>query len=221
MRRNGSVLVIDDEEIMREILETLLDARGLRRCALAPPGRKGSTLRARLPFDAAIVDVMMPGMDGLAGARRAQEARRRPARHHDHRVRVGGDRDRGDEARRLRLHHQAVQERRGARRPAQRHRAPPPASTENRALRRTCRRGYHQFADIIGRSPRMRQVFDLIIQAAPSRSTDPDPGRERHGQGTRGAGDPHELAARRPGRSSRSTRATCRPTCSSRTCSGT
>ena len=28
MRRNGSVLVIDDEEIMREILQTLLEREG-------------------------------------------------------------------------------------------------------------------------------------------------------------------------------------------------
>jgi two-component system response regulator PilR (NtrC family) len=42
---------------------------------------------------------------------------------------------------------------------------------ENRLLRRTVQEQYAKFANIIGRSPRMRQVFDLIIQAAPSRST--------------------------------------------------
>src|SRR5438034_6786717 len=42
---------------------------------------------------------------------------------------------------------------------------------ENRALRQNVQERYHKFANIIGRSPRMRQVFDLIIQAAPSRST--------------------------------------------------
>jgi two-component system response regulator PilR (NtrC family) len=42
---------------------------------------------------------------------------------------------------------------------------------ENRALRQNMQERYHKFANIIGRSPRMRQVFDLIIQAAPSRST--------------------------------------------------
>ena len=41
----------------------------------------------------------------------------------------------------------------------------------------------------------MRQVFDLIIQAAPSRSTHPHPGRERHRQGTGGARDSRELVA--------------------------
>ena len=43
--------------------------------------------------------------------------------------------------------------------------------TENRILRQNIQERYHKFANIIGRSPKMRQVFDLIIQAAPSRST--------------------------------------------------
>ncbi|MDE3156857.1 MAG: sigma-54-dependent Fis family transcriptional regulator, partial [Acidobacteriota bacterium] len=42
---------------------------------------------------------------------------------------------------------------------------------ENRVLRQNIQERYHKFANIIGRSPKMRQVFDLIIQAAPSRST--------------------------------------------------
>ena len=42
---------------------------------------------------------------------------------------------------------------------------------ENRNLRQNIQERYHKFANIIGRSPQMRQVFDLIIQAAPSRST--------------------------------------------------
>jgi two-component system response regulator PilR (NtrC family) len=42
---------------------------------------------------------------------------------------------------------------------------------ENTALRQNLQATYQKFAGIIGRSPRMKQVFDLIIQAAPSRST--------------------------------------------------
>ena len=42
---------------------------------------------------------------------------------------------------------------------------------ENVALRQNLQARYHKFAGIIGKSPRMKQVFDLIIQAAPSRST--------------------------------------------------
>ena len=43
--------------------------------------------------------------------------------------------------------------------------------TENRNLRQNIQEQYHKFGNIIGRSQPMRQVFDLIIQAAPSRST--------------------------------------------------
>jgi two-component system response regulator PilR (NtrC family) len=43
--------------------------------------------------------------------------------------------------------------------------------TENRNLRQNIQERYHKFGNIIGRSQPMRQVFDLIIQAAPSRST--------------------------------------------------
>ena len=42
---------------------------------------------------------------------------------------------------------------------------------ENRALRQNLQARSNRFGEIIGRSSRMRQVFDLIIQAAPSRTT--------------------------------------------------
>ena len=48
MRRNASILVIDDEEIMREILETLLVREGYT-VRLASNGAEGSTWRGRCP----------------------------------------------------------------------------------------------------------------------------------------------------------------------------
>ena len=42
---------------------------------------------------------------------------------------------------------------------------------ENVALKQNLQARYHKFSGIIGKSSRMKQVFDLIIQAAPSRST--------------------------------------------------
>src|SRR5437762_5073537 len=63
--RNGMILVIDDEEIMREILETLLTRAGYD-VRLACSGEEGLELARSAPFDAAIVDIMMPGLDGIA-----------------------------------------------------------------------------------------------------------------------------------------------------------
>src|SRR5438270_13955977 len=63
--RHGTILVIDDEEIMREILETLLTREGYQ-VRLAASGSEGLELARALPFDAALVDIMMPGLDGIA-----------------------------------------------------------------------------------------------------------------------------------------------------------
>src|SRR5213596_2194326 len=63
--RKGAILVVDDEEIMREILETLLTREGYE-VRVAASGGEGLELARALPFDAAIVDIMMPGLDGIA-----------------------------------------------------------------------------------------------------------------------------------------------------------
>ena len=80
MHTNGSILVIDDEEIMREILETLLTREGYERAPRRRSAPEGLELARSLPFDAAIVDMMMPGIDGIADARRAEEASTRTCR---------------------------------------------------------------------------------------------------------------------------------------------
>ncbi len=55
MARTGSILIIDDEEIMREILETLLSREGYS-VRVASGGAEGVELARSIPFDAAIVD---------------------------------------------------------------------------------------------------------------------------------------------------------------------
>jgi DNA-binding response OmpR family regulator len=65
MRQTATILVIDDEDIMREILEALLTRAGYQ-VRLAASGEAGLELARTTTFDAAIVDVMMPGMDGIA-----------------------------------------------------------------------------------------------------------------------------------------------------------
>src|SRR5258705_9442325 len=62
--KKGSVLVVDDEEIMREVLETLLTAEGCR-VDLAKTGEEGLESYGRRAFDVVLLDVSMPGIGGL------------------------------------------------------------------------------------------------------------------------------------------------------------
>ncbi|HET7697124.1 MAG TPA: sigma-54 dependent transcriptional regulator [Vicinamibacterales bacterium] len=165
----STILVIDDEEIMREILETLLTREGYQvRCAST--AGEGLDLLRSMPFDAAIVDVMLPGMDGVtaldeirkldddlpvlmitafASVENAIAAMKRGA--YDYISKPF----KNDEV--LAVLRNALAQRR--------------LVAENRALRQNLQAHANRFGDIIGKSPRMRAVFDLIIQAAPSRTT--------------------------------------------------
>ena len=62
--RKGSVLVVDDEEIMREVLETLLTNEAYR-VDLAKTGEEGLEAYGRRAFDVVLLDVSMPGIGGL------------------------------------------------------------------------------------------------------------------------------------------------------------
>src|SRR5512142_26863 len=167
--RRGTILVVDDEEIMREILETLLTRDGYD-VRVASSGAEGLEMARALPFDAAIVDIMMPGLDGIAtldelkridedlaviiitayaSVESAISAMKAGA--FDYITKPF----KNDEV--LVVVRNAMERRR--------------LVHENRNLRQNIQERYHKFANIIGRSSKMRQVFDLIIQAAPSRST--------------------------------------------------
>src|SRR5881398_474762 len=64
MARKGSVLVVDDEEIMRDVLETLLSPEGYR-VDLAKTGEEGLDAYTRRSYDVVLLDVSMPGIGGL------------------------------------------------------------------------------------------------------------------------------------------------------------
>ena len=64
MAKKGSVLVVDDEEIMRDVLETLLSAEGYR-VDLAKTGEECLEAYGRRAYDVVLLDVSMPGMGGL------------------------------------------------------------------------------------------------------------------------------------------------------------
>src|SRR4026207_793948 len=170
--RNGTILVVDDEEIMREILETLLTRGGYDGSLAAPAagGAVGPGLARGLPCDAAIVDIMMPGRGGVATLdelKRIDEAlaviiiTAYASVESAIAAMKSGAFDyvtkpfKNEEV--LNVLRNAIERRR--------------LVNENRELLKERHGRYHNFANIIGRSPRMRQVFDLIIQAAPSRST--------------------------------------------------
>src|SRR6266550_1386260 len=143
--KQGTILVVDDEEIMREILETLLAREGYE-VHVASSGAEGLELARALPFDADLVVIIITAYASVESAISAMKAGAfdyvtKPFKNDEVIVVVRNAMER----RRL--------------------------VSENRSLRQNIQERYHKFANIIGRSPRMRQVFDLIIQAAPSRST--------------------------------------------------
>src|SRR3954471_14491617 len=154
---------------MREILETLLKGEGYS-VRLASSGEEGLELAKNVPFDAAIVDVMMPGMDGMqtlealkkldeelavimvtafASVENAITAMKRGA--FDYITKPF----KNDEV--LAILRNALERRN--------------LMNENRTLRQNLQERYNHFDNIVGRGAAMRRVFDLIIQAAPSRST--------------------------------------------------
>lgn len=65
MVKRPRILVVDDEVDVREVIQLNLGKEGFEVIA-APDGESALDLLRSEPYDAAIVDVMMPGMDGLA-----------------------------------------------------------------------------------------------------------------------------------------------------------
>src|SRR5215510_12544182 len=168
MAKKGSVLVVDDEEVMRDVLESLLSQDGYR-VDLAKTGEEGLARMNERSYDLFLLDVSMPGMGGLrtleeilkldreavvimitayatfdtaiaAWQLGAFNCIRKPFENEQilKMVATGISRRRGDEERRI----------------------------LRRALKATGDR-----SQIVGSSPAMREVYDLIEQVAPARST--------------------------------------------------
>ena len=165
----ASILVVDDEAIIREVLDELL-ARGGCRVHLATDGAEGVGLAMQGTFDAVLLDVMMPGMDGMAAleklhrfdpdlpvimvtaygtARSARDALKRGA--FDFIEKPFQHADVLDAVR------NAVEHRRQA--------------TARRARRTAIEAGAHRFGGLLGSAPRMQELFNLIASVAPSRTT--------------------------------------------------
>jgi DNA-binding NtrC family response regulator len=64
MARKGSILVVDDEEVMRDVLDSLLVEEGYQ-VELARTGEEGLDKFQQRSFDLVLLDVSMPGIGGL------------------------------------------------------------------------------------------------------------------------------------------------------------
>ena len=61
---HASILVVDDEEIIREALEALLAAEGYR-VTTAATGQQGLDALGTRPVDAVLLDLMLPDKNGI------------------------------------------------------------------------------------------------------------------------------------------------------------
>ncbi len=64
MAKKENILVVDDEEVMRDVLESLLTGEGYQ-VDLARTGEEGIDKFQQRPVDVVLLDVSMPGMGGL------------------------------------------------------------------------------------------------------------------------------------------------------------
>ncbi len=64
MAKKGTILICDDEEIMRDVLETILSGAGYK-VDLAKTGEEAVDLYSQKNYDVVLMDVSMPGIGGL------------------------------------------------------------------------------------------------------------------------------------------------------------
>lgn len=61
------ILVVDDDELIRELVRDILHLKGYRNVTLAASAKEAQKAisEARIPFDCFFLDIQMPGMDGI------------------------------------------------------------------------------------------------------------------------------------------------------------
>ena len=74
------ILLVDDHPITRAALSSLLEGHGFTVAGEAADGEEAIELARRLLPDLVLLDLSMPGMDGLTGAAAPARGRARDAR---------------------------------------------------------------------------------------------------------------------------------------------
>jgi len=69
------ILLADDHAVVREGLQTLLEAAGWTVVAKAADGREAVELANKVPADVAVLDISMPGLNGIESGRTMLRAR--------------------------------------------------------------------------------------------------------------------------------------------------
>ena len=69
MAKKGNILICDDEEIMRDVLETILSGAGYK-VDLAKTGEEALEAYSQKTYDTVLMDVSMPGIGGLTALER-------------------------------------------------------------------------------------------------------------------------------------------------------
>jgi DNA-binding NtrC family response regulator len=163
------ILVVDDEEVVRDVLSRLLGRHEEYEVEAADSAEQGLAVLERAPADLVLLDIMLPGVDGLTALKQIKN------RDPDCEVimmTAHGSVDTAVEAMKFGAYHYLtkpfqndevllqVQNALTRRR----------LRVENEELRRAILER-HRFERIVGKSPAMQAVYTLVEQVAPSRST--------------------------------------------------
>jgi DNA-binding NtrC family response regulator len=168
MAKKGSVLVVDDEEIMRDVLETLLSNEGYR-VDLARTGEEGIECYGRRAYDVVLLDVSMPGMGGLRALEELLKADPEAVvimitAYATYDTAIGAWERGAFGCIRKPFQNEQITGQVAA--GIKRRRKEEERQTLRRAMVRSVERG-----SIVGRSEKMQAIFQLVDQVAPARST--------------------------------------------------
>ncbi|PYV29265.1 MAG: Fis family transcriptional regulator [Acidobacteria bacterium] len=168
MSSNGKILVVDDEEIMRDVLSTLLAAENYS-VDFAHNGAQALEKARESDYSVVLLDLMMPDMDGLQVLEQFRKMESNPVTVI---LTAFASIEKAVKATKLGAFDFITKPFKNdeillAVKNAAEHRR---LLDENLRLKKSLRERYN-FKNIIGKSAAMQQVFDLIAQVAPRRST--------------------------------------------------